>query len=538
MKYFGTLAGPMELSGFSSVPPEGIYGMTVFLRRFVEALLRFGDFDELHFFYSGSAPQPDQGGLLFSDPRIRLLPISQFERETSRHSYHAFHNLWSPDIGPWTDLRNRLSAVSFPITGLTHTISYQSFLPRVLGTMLLGTRPWDSILCTTESARIVMRQWIAYLQASFREERQIDLSCDARLDVIPLGLDTEVFRPGNKAELRSRLGLPADEVLALYFGRFSHYDKMDLFPLLLAFKKVLDDSSQKTSLVLAGSESFHKYSERVRQFAAEIGIADRVILRTDVPDTDVAAYYAAADLFVSPSDSLQETFGQSIVEAMSSGLPVVCSDWDGYKELVVHEETGFRVPSYWMDCDRMVSDYSSVSEWLVDHFLIAQSVAVDVPAMAAAMTRLIGDEGLRRTWGANGRRRSQALFDWRRVIAQHLELWKTLHRQAAAAPHTPTGKSWFRPEYCKTFQHYSTQMLSSATRIISGSSREISFYPELEGVLTTDVLNFIMQYAANASTVGELEAAASSVLGVPVDVFRNHLLWLIKYDHLRLERLA
>jgi hypothetical protein len=78
-------------------------------------------------------------------------------------------------------------------------------------------------------------------------------------------------------------------------------------------------------------------------------------------------------------------------------------------------------------------------------------------------------------------------------------------------------------------------MLSSATRIIGGSSREVSFYPELEGVLTTDVLNFVMQSVATASTVGELEAAASSVLGVPADVFRNHLLWLIKYDHLRLD---
>jgi D-inositol-3-phosphate glycosyltransferase len=528
----------MELSGFSSVPPEGIYGMTVFLRRFVEALLRHGDFDELHFFYSGSAPQADQGGLLFSDPRIRLLPVTRFESETSRHTYHAFHNLWSPDIGPWTDLRNRLSAVNFPITGLTHTISYQSFLPRVLGTMLLGPRPWDSIICTTESARVVMREWVTHLQTSFREDKQIDLAFDARLDVIPLGLDTEAFQPGNKAELRSRLGLPADEVLALYFGRFSHYDKMDLFPLLLAFKKVLDDCGQKVSLVLAGSESFHKYSERVRQFAAQLGIADRVILRIDVPSADVAAYYAASDLFVSPSDSLQETFGQSIVEAMSSGLPVVCSDWDGYKELVVHEETGFRVPSYWMDCDRMVADYSSVSEWLVDHFLIAQAVAVDVPAMAAAMTRLVRDEGLRRTWGANARRRAQALFDWRRVIAQHLELWQTLHQQAAAAPHTPAAKSWFRPDYCKTFQHYPTQMLSSSTRIVRGSSHEISFYSEMEEILTKDVLHFVMHSTANASTVGDLEAATFSALGVPADVFRNHLLWLIKYDHLRLERLS
>lgn len=211
---------------------------------------------------------------------------------------------------------------------------------------------------------------------------------------------------------------------------------------------------------------------------------------------------------------------------------------DVYKELVVHEQTGYRVPSYWMECDRRIADYSGLSEWLVNHLLNAQSVAVDVPSMAAAMTRLIGDERLRRTWGENGRRRARALFDWRRVIEQHLDLWRTLHHEAVAAQHTPARKSWFRPEYCKIFQHYSTTMLSSSAKVYCGSPREFSLYPELEGFLTPDVLNFVMQRAASASTVGELEASAVSILGVPADVFRNHLMWLIKYDHSRLDSLA
>jgi glycosyltransferase involved in cell wall biosynthesis len=427
-----------------------------------------------------------------------------------------------------------MSARNFPVTGLTHTISYQSFLPRVFATMVLGARPWDSIVCTTESARTVMLEWIAYLQEELGAQTGMDLCFEARLDKIPLGIDTDAFQPGDKAELRQRLGLPADDVLTLYFGRFSHYDKMDLFPLLLVFQQSLRGSKVKSSLLLAGSDGFYNYSRRVREFSAELGIADRVLVRTDVPDADVPAYYAAADLFVSPSDSLQETFGQSIVEAMASGLPVVCSDWDGYKELVVHGETGYRVPTYWMDCNHDVSDYSGVSEWITDQFLIAQSVAVDIPAMANAIARLIADEGLRRTWGANGRRRAQLLFDWRTVIAQHLDLWRTLLRSAdAAPPPRPRANTWFRPDFFRTFRHYPTRIVAPDTRIAPGTARPLEYYPELRTVFRDDIFEAILRRADKVPTAGDLEIAVTTTLSIPAPSFRSHLLWLLKYGHLR-----
>ena len=53
---------------------------------------------------------------------------------------------------------------------------------------------------------------------------------------------------------------------------------------------------------------------------------------------------AAADLFCSPADNLQETFGLSVLEAMASSLPVVASDWNGYRDLVEHGSTGWLVP--------------------------------------------------------------------------------------------------------------------------------------------------------------------------------------------------
>ncbi len=60
---------------------------------------------------------------------------------------------------------------------------------------------------------------------------------------------------------------------------------------------------------------------------------------------NAARVWHAADVFVSPSDNIQETFGLAVIEAMASGLPVVASDWDGYRDLVADGETGFLVPT-------------------------------------------------------------------------------------------------------------------------------------------------------------------------------------------------
>jgi D-inositol-3-phosphate glycosyltransferase len=537
LKYFGTIVGPPELTRLQIAPVEGIYGMTVFVRRFLTNLLLHGDFDELHFFYVGLESASSHSHIAWvQDPRIRFIPLDRFAAEIARTAYHVFHNPWSPDIGPWTDLRNRLSEKNIPVTGLTHTISYQSFLPRVLGTMLLGPQPWDCVVCTTESARKAMRAWIEYLSEKFRGQHGVAVRFDARLEKIPLGVDTTLFRPGPRQDLRQRLGLNRDDVIALYLGRFSHYDKMDLFPLLLAFRSAIESPTPPAVLVLAGSESFHKYSQRVREFASRLGIADRVIIRTDIPDADVPDLYAAADFFVSPSDNLQETFGQTIIEAMASGLPVVCSNWDGYKELVTHEKTDLLVPTYWMDCNGPVCDYAGVSDWLTDHFRISQSVAVDVPALASAIRRLIADSGLREKWGQQARLDACRHYNWAEVIRQYLELWRALRDQADAAPSHPQVKdTWFRPDFFATFRDYPSNIVGPETIVTSGIRREIEIYPELSDQYFPEVFDSILNNVSDTVREADLEHRVTSALAIPIDLFQRHLLWLVKYGHLRLD---
>jgi glycosyltransferase involved in cell wall biosynthesis len=87
---------------------------------------------------------------------------------------------------------------------------------------------------------------------------------------------------------------------------------------------------------------------------------------------ELAAAFASADIFVFPSTT--DTFGNVVLEAMASGLPVVVSDRGGPKELVADGETGFVTRS------------------------------LDLGSFIAATQRLAGDAALRARLGANARR--------------------------------------------------------------------------------------------------------------------------------------
>ena len=124
------------------------------------------------------------------------------------------------------------------------------------------------------------------------------------------------------------------------------------------------------------------------------------------PETRAAVWHAA-DIFSSLSDNIQETFGLVIVEALASGLPVVASNWDGYRDLVTEGETGLLVPTLMIPgatadaTARLVLESHSNELYLAE---CSQAVAVESTSAARAFSRLIAKEGERRRMGDAARR--------------------------------------------------------------------------------------------------------------------------------------
>jgi len=530
-KAFGAFAGTHDLWSLESVPDEGIYGLGIFAARFFQYLLRYSDFEEFHLFNLGLPFRKYEPAILKSDRRVRIRPLHEFERAIDEAHFTVLHNAWGPDIGPWIDLRNRISNRAIPVTGLTHTISYQSFLPRTLLTMALGMKPWDSVICTAESAVTTMRKWIDALRERFGNRMGLDF--EGRLDKIPLAVDSELFCRRGKSEQREHFKLPQDGVIVLYVGRFSPYDKMDLAPLLLAFKQATQGLSS-CSLVLGGADSRFHYADQVKHLAASLGMADSVYILRDISDADIPRLYSAADIFLSPSDNLQETFGQTIIEAMSSELPVVCSDWDGYRDLVEHEKTGYLIPTLWQRCDSRICDYASMWEPAVPHFFLSQTVSVDVDLMAGSLRELISNAELRANMGANGRRRVLDLFDWRVVIRDYMELWEELNQVASKQEFSAQPLSWYRPDFFSTFDHYATSMLEPTTEVrATRNEYSIPLLDDLACLMRPEVIAAIREHAQEPISVARLESSIRSEHQISEEEFQFHLLWMLKYNEMK-----
>ena len=202
-----------------------------------------------------------------------------------------------------------------------------------------------------------------------------------------------------------------------------------------------------------------------------------------IPQTRRSVWHAA-DLFVSPSDNIQETFGLAVVEAMASGLPVVASDWNGYRDLVVDGETGFLVPTVMVDgATAGATARLLIGELTYDHFLAecSQATAVDVSAMAAALTRLVGDEALRRRMGEAGRCRAAEHFAWPRIIQAYEHLWArpgggairpkpswTDDGGRSSPWRGPAGPAAY-PAPERTFAGYPTRRLKGHDRVVPGA---------------------------------------------------------------------
>jgi hypothetical protein len=193
-----------------------------------------------------------------------------------------------------------------------------------------------------------------------------------------------------------------------------------------------------------------------------------------------------------------------------------------------------------MQCDRDLSDYAGMSDWMMDHFALAQSVSVDIDKMSAAIGTLVSNSDLRQRMGRKARERAVAMYDWRAVIGQYLELWDELNRIANGnAEYAPLRSSWYRPDLFKTFEHYCTTVLSNETRISVRNAAWLESASPLNAaqsqLLRPDLMQTIVRTAESGASVRQLEERTTAEAGCASDEFRLHMLWLLKYGVLAVD---
>lgn len=183
-------------------------------------------------------------------------------------------------------------------------------------------RAWKNINLTV----VTPSSWLARCTSSS------SLFKNQRIEVIPNGIDTQIFKPIDKQLARLLLNLPNDKQIVLFGAMSSTSDRRKGFHLLQPALKSLSQSGwqDQIELVVFGS------SEPIK--APEFGFHCRYLGRLYDP-ISLAILYSAADVFVAPS--IEDNLPNTIMEAIACGTPCVAFKIGGIPEMIEHHINGY-----------------------------------------------------------------------------------------------------------------------------------------------------------------------------------------------------
>lgn len=297
----------------------------------------------------------------------------------------------------YTGLAGHLAATLY---GVPHVLTAHSLEPR---------RPWKAeqlgggYRLSSWSERIAMEHADAVIAVSEGMRRDVLDAYPAidpgRVHVVHNGIDATVWHPGAPAPgerpVLERLGVRADAPVVAFVGRITRQKGVGH---LLAAADAFDPDIQ---LVLcAGAADTPELGAEVAQAVARLRERRGNVYWVSemLPTEQVRQILSGADVFVCPS--VYEPLGIVNLEAMACGTAVVASDVGGIPEVVADGVTGTLV-----------------------HYDAGTAVEYE-RGLAAAVNAIAGDRATATRYGAAGRVRAIAEFDWARIAERTLDVYR------------------------------------------------------------------------------------------------------------------
>lgn len=447
-------------------------------------------------------------------------------------------------------MRNTLGPAAYSLFGVTHTLSSEAAMDSLAGMVLAPYQTWDGLICTSTVALSVARK----LQTEMREWQAEHIGAtrfnSPSMSVIPLGVDAPSFvrTPEQIAEARAAFDLQEDEVAFLFAGRLVFHGKANP----AVFYKALEAASQRIGRrivnIEAGVFPNEGMANAYRAARAELAPSVRFIEVDGAVQADYDRAWKAADVFVTLSDNVQETFGLTPVEAMAAGLPVLVSDWNGYKDTVRDGIDGYRIPVVIPAADSGAGLDLAMRHALgrdnYDFFIgrLSMMTVVDPEVLLDRLVALATDAGLRQKLGAAGRARAVADFDWPVILDRYSGFARDLSelRLAAVAvrPRAPYPYR-NRPDPFALFEDYPTQGLGEAWRVLPRPLEERG----LEQLLALNMTNYVIDNDCLPADLirkvhGTAVASEHTVASLLDSAGRSPqawraLMWLMKFDLLK-----
>jgi glycosyltransferase involved in cell wall biosynthesis len=342
----------------------------------------------------------------------------------------------------------RVMGRKWPIVTVSHAMS--DLVGVNLSVQLLSreSMPYDAVISSSCASRRALEKLVSSTAEAMSSPER---GARCHLRVIPLGVDCASYCQ-DRDSARKSLQIPEDAIVLLYFGRLTPFAKADLGPLLLSFREILREN-ENVLLVISGDDTRHKMSVSLCEYAAQFGITALRVM-ADVDAITKRQLFASADVFVAPSDHIQESFGIALIEAMAAGLPVVASDWSAFREIVLDSQTGFLAPTYWTDSEGRFELTSIPAEMEQRNTFLAQSTVVDCRALSASLSALIRNRELRKSFGAKAREIARQKYDWQVIVKAYESVFDDLNREAAISDRQEPPSGPFSYDVQRIFSHF------------------------------------------------------------------------------------
>lgn len=207
-----------------------------------------------------------------------------------------------------------------------------------------------------------------------------------RVHVVPVGVDTSLFRPleDREAVTRWRVGVfGADIPYITYVGKPT--ERRNLSALIRAFAELRASHGLPHKLLIVGADL--PGTSPFRRVIADLGLEGEVVIKGHVSHQEMVYVYNAASCFVYPSS--YEGFGMPVLEAMACGTPVITLNNTAFPEFA-----------------------GGIAMLLPD---------AKVATLTAGMLHVLTDNALQQDMATKGPKRA-AKYDWTLVTQQYLDL--------------------------------------------------------------------------------------------------------------------
>lgn len=335
-----------------------------------------------------------------------------------------------PKIGIQSLFRGPFGHNSYSLVGITHTTASDTVMDAVSDLLVKPIKPWDALICTSQSVKKTLNVILDHQKSFLKDELGLNKFNQPLLPVIPLGINNDEFNYDEELRMNSRteMNIKDDDIVIIFVGRLSFHAKSHHYPMFYALNEIAKEfkNERKIHLILTGWFG----NDNVKKVFIDDHelIAPNITLHLADGRDQLIKHktLSSADIFISLSDNVQETFGLTPLEAMSAGLPVVVSDWNGYRETVRDNVDGFMIPTRTLGkgLGQDIIDNYRKGILSYDYYIgyLSQIISVDIPKLIISLRELINNKDLRLKMGKKGQARARGSFSWTTILNQYNEL--------------------------------------------------------------------------------------------------------------------